>query len=228
MIKCRHGPGSACLALCVSQGCSEQQHTPPETTRLLTPRVPLNTMLTCPPSRRCSVPGRPPPAAALFPSCSWSQSSWLRTFPGPGRSSGTPAWRPLCEKWTEIQDRKWAAQSGYLMLLPLPPKKVDFISQPQTHFNIPRCSSCHTWILSSHCSLDNSCCSRTLQTDREDDNDQPDHHHTNCYQTRRSDIFDVWCNIMGHFHTNALCKAGHLRVGGVVISWRCSVFPYLH
>lgn len=41
--------------------------------------------LTCLHARRCWGQGRPRPATAVCPSCFWSQSSWLRTFPSPGR-----------------------------------------------------------------------------------------------------------------------------------------------
>lgn len=56
----------------------------------------LTLWLTCPASRRCSVPERRLPTTALCPSCSWCQSSSPRTFPGPGRSSGTPLWPHPC------------------------------------------------------------------------------------------------------------------------------------
>lgn len=57
--------------------------------------------LTCPASRRCSVPERRLPATGLCPSCSWSQSSWRRTFPGPEQSSGTQSWPLPCSGRTD-------------------------------------------------------------------------------------------------------------------------------
>lgn len=55
----------------------------------------VDAWLTCLHVRKCWDPEHPLPATALFPSYSWSQSSWRRTSLDPGQFSGTPSWSPL-------------------------------------------------------------------------------------------------------------------------------------
>ena len=124
--------------------------------------------LTCPPSRRCWVPERPLPTTARCSSCSWCQSSWRRTSPGPEWSSDTRSWPLPCSRetntrinmWhhTQIIQTSWIEIVLWSMSLFCCDNKVSV-----TYFSMEPCSWCQVWILSCHCSLDSLCCFSTLR-----------------------------------------------------------------